>query len=277
MALDIGASQFAGGGFMPSPQGGHDAGYGGGGAKASANKINTVRHVSIKQILRENSNGGEDFVVDGRELSSITFVGRITSMQEQATRILLKVHDGTGQMDVMVWVNDSEPEMLARQRAEMTVGRYVRVYGNLKRYNSQLSVTGYTVRPVTDYNDITYQNLQVIYQHLHITRGSAPTGIPMGGMAAPQQQWGSHAAKPAAAPAPVMGGGAGGDLNSTIAEIFRLPASREGEGLNIGMVLDALRARGINAQPPAVSAALEHLTNEGQLYTTCDENHWKIV
>lgn len=190
-------------------------------------------------------------------LFQITFVGRIVSVQEQASRIAMKVHDGTGLMDVTSWVNDSEPEtvsgcmlaawscavlmssasqlklwntilQLARQREELQVGRYVRVYGNLKRFGNTISVTCYTVRPVSDYNDvgvgcndvcleavvasicirrvpvacaswhpccvhqhctgcrpllsccclpctqITYQNLQVIYQHLHITRGQAP-------------------------------------------------------------------------------------------------------
>lgn len=34
------------------------------------------------------------------------------------------------------------------------MGKYVRVYGMIKWFNEQLSITAYNIRPVTDFNEV---------------------------------------------------------------------------------------------------------------------------
>lgn len=43
----------------------------------------------------------------------ITFVGRILSVQEQATRVVFRAHDGTGAIEVQIWVNDSDEQVVS--------------------------------------------------------------------------------------------------------------------------------------------------------------------
>jgi replication factor A2 len=55
----------------------------------------------------------------------------------------------------------------AANRAEWKLGSYVRVYGHLRAFQGQRGVIAFNMRPVTDFNEITYHFLEVIYCNAH--------------------------------------------------------------------------------------------------------------
>ncbi|MEW5310813.1 MAG: hypothetical protein WDW38_002574 [Sanguina aurantia] len=106
MAQDYGASQFGGGGFMsryafahlsPTSYATHTKGTGNA----------TLRSVTVRQLLKENSHVTDDqYTVDGIEISTITFIGRILSTKDEATKMTLMVNDTTGTVEVVSWNSD---------------------------------------------------------------------------------------------------------------------------------------------------------------------------
>ena len=56
-------------------------------------------------------------------------------------------------------VTATSPPFLAAvaqsKQCEWGVGGYVRVVGNLRSFNSKVSIQAYTIRPVLDHNEVT--------------------------------------------------------------------------------------------------------------------------
>ena len=54
---------------------------------------------------------------------------------------------------------------------DWTVNTYVRACGNLRSLDNKRSMLAFRIKPVKDYDEITFHNLQCIFQHLHLTKG----------------------------------------------------------------------------------------------------------
>jgi replication factor A2 len=166
-------TQFAGGGFITNSQ---EAGAAPASTPQQAKKNNnnqTLRAVTVKQLVDGLANTPDDqFRVDGVDLDNVTLVGRLVSMVEQATNLTLMLDDGTGQVELKYWIDNDEAELLQQRKAECRVGVYVRVHGHMRAWDGEKSIIAFSIRPVTDYNEVTYHALQVIFQHLHITKGN---------------------------------------------------------------------------------------------------------
>lgn len=279
----LGASQFAGGGFMPSPAGANVGGFGGGGENKKSNGLQTLRAVTIRQIFRDNNADDDQFKVDNIEITTITVVGKILSVQEHATRTLLTIDDGTGTMEVMQWMNDTDSDTLNQMKEDWRVGAYVRVYGNLRTFERKKSMVAYSIKPVHDYNEVTYHFLQCVFQHLHLTKGAPPAAgaapSPMGFGAKPafqQQQQGGNNYTPGGTAVASAPGGGGGGVNEDLMAVYHQPdiMSRD-SGISNDDVIQALKARGAPYTAQTILQAIQFLTNEGNLYSTVDENHHK--
>jgi hypothetical protein len=53
------------------------------------------------------------------------------------------------------------------------VGSYVRVYGNLRSFQGKTNVVAFSVRPVTDFNEVTYHSLEVSHHAPATTKKKA--------------------------------------------------------------------------------------------------------
>lgn len=175
---------------MPSQVGGGDSGYGGNqtAAKPRGQQTQTLRAVTVKQLVQNISATDDDsFTVDGIELSNVTVVGKITKVQNTATHMSLNVHDGTGEVEIMQWNSSDDVDYSAGNRGELQRNVYVRVYGHVRSFEKKKNIHAYKIRVIQDFNEVTYHFLQVIFQHLHLTKGSSGGGV-MGQVGLPAQQ-----------------------------------------------------------------------------------------
>ncbi|KAJ1677771.1 ATP-dependent RNA helicase dbp10, partial [Spiromyces aspiralis] len=158
-------SNVGGGGFMSSQ---------GGGEESKRNYANqSLRPVTIKQIL-EVSPPHPDMPhkLDGEELKQLTFVGVIRNIEVQSINATYFIEDGTGQIEVRVWGNDGDDPVSSMEQQEgIGVNKYVRVYGDLKFFNNRRNILGHSIKPIKDFNEITYHYLEALYIHLTKTRG----------------------------------------------------------------------------------------------------------
>ncbi|KAJ2704605.1 Replication factor A protein 2 [Coemansia spiralis] len=245
-----GAGGGSGGGWMNSG--------GGGGAGGDDNKVRggyknqTLRPVTIKQLAEVPvATGDMPVIIDGDEIKQVTFVGVVRNISSLSTNVTYAVEDGTGKIDVRLWVNAAadaadgpHDHMLD---PEIATGKYVRVYGELKFFNNARHVNAHKIRAVTDHNEITYHGLEATYVHLTKTRGPAASG-------------GGGGIK--------MDGGMGA-VHAAILETIRKAPPRP-EGVSITDIQAALGSR--FAQGDVVAAA-DWLMSEGHLFTTVDEHH----
>jgi replication factor A2 len=270
------ASQFGGGGFMPA--GSQD---GGGGAAASPKEKKygnnqTLRAVTVKQLYDNTANTPDDqYRVDGVDLDNITLVGKIASVQEQSTNLTLMLDDGTGRVELKYWIDNDEAELLAQRKAEWKEGVYVRVHGHLRAFGGEKSIVAFNIRPVTDFNEVTYHGLQVVFQHLHITKGNAISPAEGAG-AVPKPEAPSPMQNGFSATNGMNGGGGEGGFSTIQQAVTDALNTPDALAMADGVSLQELSGRlGGRYNITAIKGAADWLCNEGHAYTGADDSHYK--
>ncbi|KAJ2608619.1 Replication factor A protein 2 [Coemansia sp. RSA 1285] len=279
-----------GGGFMTG--GGGDGGVDDDNKARGGYKNQTIRPVTIKQLtdipVQETD---APIMLDNEEIKQVTFVGIVRNITPQPININYSIEDGTGIIDVRVWPshgahgdNDMMDDGERRNPTHdpsIEVDKYVRVYGDLKFFNSKRSISAHKIRPVKDHNEITYHGLEAVYVHLTKTRG-LPSKAGGGAMSVPsganqQQAGGAYSAGAAYGGGGGYGaGGFGGGMNMSLLQAAVLEviaqAPQESHGIQISSVQQKLTNR---FQSTDITKAVEWLISEGHLYNTIDESYVK--
>ncbi|KAK9794024.1 hypothetical protein WJX73_004022 [Symbiochloris irregularis] len=270
-SYNAGASQFAGGGFMPSQGQADGGGLNSPAQKRAGSQTSTLRAVTIKQLFDGAQNSSDDIhMVDNQEIQNVTLVGKLLSCDELSTQLKLRLDDGTGTAEVCHWIDaDQEPEQLAQKKADWRPGVYARVHGNMRNFENKRTIVAFSIRPIVDFNELTYHLLSCMFQHAYFTTGSATAPAPMGGLG------------PSAQMAPTMpqyGGDQAGGANMTpvqraVIGIFQKADSTSSQGITTGDLANALAGQ-FSAQE--IQNAVTHLVEEGHVYTTIDEFHFRF-
>eukprot|EP00128_Syssomonas_multiformis_P012013 Colp12_sorted_trinity150504_noHs@27906 len=225
--------------------------------------------VTIRQLLSASKDNPDDsFKVDGREIAQVTFVGIIRKVAEQTTNLTYLIEDGTGGIDVKLWIDSDDSEAQAQKRAEWQEGVYVRVTGPLKSFSNSRNVVAFNITPIRDFNEITYHMLESMHVHLEHTRGpiNAPTkprklegdfnDVSMGGT--------NNYASNSSGFTPVQ---------QAVFDAYK-ELDREPSGPHMDEIIEKLRNRSTTA---AIKDAIEWLSTEGHIYSTIDDHHYRCT
>lgn len=160
-----GNAAFAGGGFMPSQtnQGGESS------LTPSKNRESqTLLPLTIKQINHalQSSDDRTGLTIDGVGVNTVTLVGRVCNKSGQITEFKFVLDDGTGTIECTKWLHEPADAMAVES---ILNGMYVRLYGQLKGFQGK-TLSIFSLRPVTDFNEIASHFIECIYVHLYNSR-----------------------------------------------------------------------------------------------------------
>ncbi|XP_034145033.1 replication protein A 32 kDa subunit isoform X2 [Esox lucius] len=204
-------------------------------------------------------------------MHKITIVGIIRTTDKSMTNIQYKVDDMTGPpMDVKQWVDTEDPSV---DSTVIPPGTYVKVSGNLRSFQNHRSVVAFSVRPLEDMNEITSHMLEVVQAHMLLSKPQTSMVGGGGGMNTSM----ASLSRPGAGGS--MGGGYSGGSDM----------SANGLSPSQNQVLSLIRscpdAQGISTQDlkqrlsgmslAVIKQAVEFLSNEGHIFSTIDEDHFK--
>ncbi len=277
-----------GGGYMVSSPGleganGVASGKGGGGRNSREKQSHIP--VAIRQVLETNTSGTEDKpVINGQEIHLVSLVGCIVHIEEKSTKTVYMIEDGSGRINVDIFVDAEESPLKRQWREACTEHTYVHVFGKVNTFNNNRTIQSNGMQPISDMNEITLHFLEAIYSHLYHTKGplrphhgGVGGKIEQGvGVSGSNQFSGGGFDKGYGAANYGGEGGAGyadGDLTPAqlkVLHIFNQDSSDQ--GLTVAQVQ---RALGGQIAPLEVGQAVELLNNDGHLYTTTDEYHFK--
>ncbi|XP_005925645.1 replication protein A 32 kDa subunit isoform X1 [Haplochromis burtoni] len=259
------------GGYTQSPGGFASPALSQGGEKKGRTRANQIIPCTVSQLMSA-SQADESFRVGDVDVAQVTIVGVIRSTDKSMTNIQYKVDDMTGApMDVKQWVDTED------QSVDSTVlppGTYVKVSGNLRSFQNHRSVVAFSVRPLEDMNEITSHMLEVVQAHMALSKPQTMSGAG-GGM--------SSSAMPMSRP--TMGGmdgnvggyagandmtnnGLSANQNQVLCLIRSCP---EPQGISIQELKKRLGSMSI----AVIKQAVEFLSNEGHIFSTIDEDHYK--
>ena len=235
--------------------------------------------MTIKQLKNApaQANGEQGFTVDGRDLYQVTICGLIRTFDEQQTHLMYTIEDGTDEIVCKKWLDSDADDREAEARAQLKEGVMVRVIGQLRSFNHTKSVVAYSIQPITDFNEYTYHFLETIHTHLRHTKGPVPSAKPEGGAyGAPTGGYGAPARSPGGAYAPPAAPhAAAASLNDLVLKFFSTKGESSDMGCTIAEASSALSSSGVGAEQ--VRAVVDELVNEGHLYSTIDDDHFKAT
>ncbi|XP_023744004.1 replication protein A 32 kDa subunit A [Lactuca sativa] len=238
--------------------------------------------LTIKQIS-EASHSGDDktnFVVSGADVVNVTVVGMVSDMVERSTDVNFTVDDGTGKLNCKRWLNEPFDKL---QMEDVREGVYVRVDGHLRSFRGERHVSVFSVRPVTNFDEITFHFIACIHYHMRATKGQKTQGD---GTTLSQNM--------SSTPNTPIQNGTNGFKTTSLSQLS-VPFSVDGDGLKgfDQVVLAYLQLpanygneKGIHTNELAQKLKLSHdkimesirtLEDEGMIYSTIDEFHYKAT
>ncbi|XP_010503399.1 PREDICTED: replication protein A 32 kDa subunit B [Camelina sativa] len=272
-----GNAAFAGGGFMPSQ------------ATTQANDsssslknrdVRTLLPLTLKQLSSASTNGDSNFSVDGVDINTVAIVGRISRMENRITQVDFVVDDGTGWVDCVRWCQERQE---TEEMEAVKLGMYVRLHGHVKSFQGKRSVNVFSIRPVTDFNEIVHHFTECMYVHMYNTKlrgGSvAHGGSTTQATATPRPQM-PYSTMPTSAK-PYQTGPSNQFSNQindpmhgvkqTVMNYLNQPMHLVSEA---GVHCDII-ARDLRIPPLQVRQAIEQLSSDGCVYSTVDDTCFK--
>ena len=124
--------------------------------------------VTIKQLLDANFEPGKNILIDGVPRKQVSIIGLIEKVTEDAIVSYYDVDDSTGVFQVQDFTKDMDTLTESFQP-----GTYVSIVGKISfsDVDRQPIISAFSVKKVTDFNQIPCHLLQALFVHLLTLRG----------------------------------------------------------------------------------------------------------
>ncbi|KAJ4886288.1 Replication protein A 32 kDa subunit B [Raphanus sativus] len=262
-----GNAAFAGGGFMPSqsttqaPES----------SSAFRNRdARTLLPLTLKQLNSVSTSGESNFSIDGVDINTVAIVGRVSRIENRITQVDFVVDDGTGCVECIRWCHERQE---TEEMEAVRLGMYVRLHGHLKSFQGKRSMNVFSVRPVTDFNEVVHHFTECIYVHMYNTKPRGGSVTQATETPRPQMPYSTTPT-----PARPFQTGPSNQFNDpmhgvrqTVLNYLNRPMHLRSEA---GVHCDVI-ARDLGIPLPQVKDALEQLSNDGCVYSTSDETCFK--
>jgi hypothetical protein len=131
----------------------------------------TILPVLLRQVRDAVEEEKQKFVIDGKPVTQLTMVVQIVTADKSATHMQMLVDDGTAQVAMRQYHQAEDDSEAAPQ---LRAGMYVRVVGNIRKMKDGMNVIGFSVEPVTDFNEVTFHIARAMQVHALNTKGAPP-------------------------------------------------------------------------------------------------------
>lgn len=257
-----------GGGYTQSPGGFASPALSQGGEKKGRTRATQIIPCTVSQLMSA-SQADEAFRVGDVEVAQVTIVGVIRSTDKSMTNIQYKVDDMTGApMDVKQWVDTEDPSV---DSTVLPPGTYVKVSGNLRSFQNHRSVVAFSVRPLEDMNEITSHMLEVVHAHMALGKpqSTSNSGGTMDINTTPMSRPGmGNMGGGYAGANDMVNNGLSANQNQVLSLIRSCPDPQ-------GISIQDLKQRLSGISISVIKQAVEFLSNEGHIFSTIDEDHYK--
>uniref|UniRef100_H2ZJT3 Replication protein A C-terminal domain-containing protein n=1 Tax=Ciona savignyi TaxID=51511 RepID=H2ZJT3_CIOSA len=247
------AGGFGGGTAFASPAGGGDRQR-----KFKFNNIIPILASQLKEVVSEDSG----FKLGKTDISQVTLVGTVVQVERSQTCNTYKIDDTTGIVTVKHWNAFAEDDEEPEHETVFEEGTPVRVFGQIRSFQKNINLNGLNIGKVDDLNEITVHMLTCMHFKL---RSTAKTGMAHGKGGLPQtNQNASHQSNN-----PMDLG-----MDSVQTQVWKLiQSSMEPDGISITSIRSNLRGLNVNQ----IKKAVDFLCNEGHIYSTIDDDHFKTT
>ncbi|KAH8505167.1 hypothetical protein Peur_045381 [Populus x canadensis] len=264
--FDGSAAAFMGGGFMPTqsalPSSSDSSSF----SISKNREARCLFPLTVKQINNLTSNDESNLIIDGAEVNNVTIVGRVSHKEDKASEYSFLIDDGTGQIECTQWVQES---LDTEQMGEILVGMYVRVHGHLRGLQGRRFLNIFSIRPVTDFNEVPNHFIECIYVHFYNTRIRGVTAQPPVANSTNTSLKGYQAAPPYQSSAYSSADGLN-NASQMILNFLQQPSYLTTEGAHYDAIAGQLKI-----PTDKLKEVLQVLVDNGLVYTTINDDYYK--
>ncbi|CAL1358560.1 unnamed protein product [Linum trigynum] len=265
--FDGGAAAFMGGGFMPSqatqP---HDSFASSSASKNRDSKV--LLPLTVKQMSELANTDESNFTVDGVVVNTVVVVGRVCRKEDKLNEFTFLVDDGTGVIGCCKWIQEPLDN---EEIGGISIGTYVRVHGHLRSLQGRRFINVFSIRPVTDFNEVASHLIECIYVHFYNTKMK---GAPLTNSIPPSSNNFSRGLQsaPLNQPAAAFQGGDGiNDLGCKILDLLKQPQYLS---IEEGVHQETIALQ-LNLPMHIIREGIDTLIDNGFMYSSIDEFHFK--
>uniref|UniRef100_A0A8C6THZ1 Replication protein A C-terminal domain-containing protein n=1 Tax=Neogobius melanostomus TaxID=47308 RepID=A0A8C6THZ1_9GOBI len=211
---------------------------------------------TVSQLLSACPVYNEVFTIRDLELNQVSIVGIVRGASPCATHNQYYVDDMTGPpLSVRQWINTDD----SSAQVDPEPGVYVKVHGSLRVFQGKKSLLAKDIRCVTDLNELTSHMLEVVYAHMQVFGKGCDVNM----NALPVSDGLQISAE----------GHAENGLSTVQGQVMHVVSQHSGNDVGISFrdLVTQLDYVGIED----VRKSLAFLLNEGHVFYTVDENHFK--
>jgi len=224
---------------------------------------------------------GSEVLIHGSEAGVVVLVGVVEALVQQSAMLEFQLNDASGRIKVRHYGSGLTDAL--------TPGRYVAIVGNL-RTSPAVHVSAMSLRVVSQADEVSYHMIDVAHTALRLRNPALANGTPQA--AAGLSLAGSTPSKlskaddiisPMKAEAPVSSTHFAptvvqtpppkADLRSSVLKVLRDEQDNAGAE---GLALSALLAQ-LQAPSDKVKGIISELVNDGEIFTTVDDEHFSII
>ncbi|KAL6559138.1 hypothetical protein OROHE_006507 [Orobanche hederae] len=268
-----GNAAFSGGGFMPSQATQTaDPSF----SPAKNRDAQALLPLTVKQINEafQSSDDKANFLIDGVDVNNVKLVGMLNEKTERVTDVSFVLDDGTGCINCQRWVHEAVD---MKEMDLLLNGMYVKVHGHLKGFQGKKQLMVYSVRPLTDYNEIANHFADCIYVHCYNTRirklpdaTQVPGHMPNSAVNTPSKGYQPTSSNHASVSVQYNMDGVKG-IEKAVLHYMQQPSCLVGaKGVHYREV-----AQRLNISENKIIEIMKSLEVEGLVYSTIDDNHFK--
>ncbi|KAF7830194.1 replication protein A 32 kDa subunit A [Senna tora] len=266
-------SAFSGGGFMASQATQlNDSSL----SPARSRETQGLVPVTVKQISEASHSGDEkpNFTINGVDVTNVTLIGMVYEKAERNTDVSFVLDDGTGRIKCRRWVNEAFD---TKEMEEIRDGMYVRLYGHLKSFQGVKQVVAFSIRPVKNFDEISFHFIDCIHNHLRsrVTVEGTTTGHPPltdSSLNTPVRNTSNGYQAPSSNPLYAQYSVDGlKDCDKLVLDYLNQHEDMSDER---GVHVDEL-SRELKLPLDKIMLSLKTLGDDGLVYSTIDDNHYK--
>lgn len=195
----------------------------------------------------------------------VALVGKVESTDHAETKSTYRIEDDSGSVECVQWNDESTGG--SRQDEGIVDGTYVRVVGSIRTQQEKKYIMVFKISPVSCDEEVDAHRLEILHSKLLIKKMNDKENAAIGA------NYGLSNSMVGSSTATSSSSASFG--NAKYDNVYKMVAGCDrDEGISRDEVYQQLAGR---LAKNDINEALEFLSNEGHIYTTTDDDHFKTT
>jgi replication factor A2 len=243
----------------------------------------TVRILS--DAVANRNDDGSNLQVHGVELANFVLVGVVENLMPQATGLEFVLNDASGRIKVRYYQSGDDDAGVK----DLAAGRYASIVGNV-RTTPMLHVSALSLRPVGSADEVSYHMIEVAHAALKLKCGGSSANDAVltpakqmkpvataDGPITPTKESQDVVMPASSAPASQMTATSeplkGSALREAVVAVFRKEGEDKPEGISVDTIISQLKG----TPSGSIRSVLEEMVNDGEVFSTIDDEHFSLI